>query len=107
MNFAHTEDRRMLADTLGRFVSEQYAIEARNRIAYGDEFDDGELLKWLRSYCRRLFSQQFKRSCLMDGPAVEPFSVSPRSGFRLPSDGMDSLYLAQLDALEKELGLGK
>ena len=77
------------------------------RIAYGDEFDDGELLKWLRSYCRRLFSQQFKRSCLMDGPAVEPFSVSPRSGFRLPSDGMDSLYLAQLDALEKELGLGK
>ncbi|PZU34839.1 MAG: pimeloyl-CoA dehydrogenase small subunit, partial [Acidovorax sp.] len=37
MNFAHTEDRRMLADTLGRFVSEQYAIEARNRIAYGDE----------------------------------------------------------------------
>lgn len=37
MNFAHTEDRRMLADTLGRFVSEQYAIEARNRIAYCDE----------------------------------------------------------------------
>jgi NAD+ synthase (glutamine-hydrolysing) len=75
------------------------------KIAYGDEFDDEELLKWLRSYCRRLFSQQFKRSCLMDGPAVEKFSVSPRTGFLIPSDGMDSLYMAQLDELERKLGL--
>lgn len=37
MNFTHTEDRRMLADTLNRFVSEQYGIEHRNQIAYGDE----------------------------------------------------------------------
>lgn len=75
------------------------------KLAYGDEFDDGELLKWLRSYCRRLFSQQFKRSCLMDGPAVEKFSVSPRTGFLIPSDGMDSLYMAELDELEKQLNV--
>lgn len=75
------------------------------KIAYGDEFNDEELIKWLKSYCRRLFSQQFKRSCLMDGPAVEPFSVSPRTGFLMPSDGMDSLYIAELKDLEKELGL--
>ena len=37
MNFEHTEDRRMLADSLNRFVSEQYAIEARNHVAYGEE----------------------------------------------------------------------
>ena len=75
------------------------------KIAYGDEFDDEELIKWLKSYCRRLFSQQFKRSCLMDGPAVEAFSVSPRCGFLIPSDGMDSVYLAQIEELERELGL--
>jgi len=74
-------------------------------IAYGDEFEDDELIKWLKSYCRRLFSQQFKRSCLMDGPNVESFSVSPRVGFLMPSDGMDSLYLKELEELEKELGL--
>lgn len=75
------------------------------KIAYGDEFDDKELIHWLKSYCRRLFSQQFKRSCLMDGPAVEKFSVSPRVGFRIPSDGMDTLYLKEVEDLEKELGL--
>jgi NAD+ synthase (glutamine-hydrolysing) len=75
------------------------------KIAYGDEFDDEELIKWLKSYCRRLFSQQFKRSCLMDGPAVEGFSVSPRNGFLLPSDGMDTLYLKELEELEHKLGL--
>lgn len=74
------------------------------KIAYRDEFDDKELLHWLKSYCRRLFSQQFKRSCLMDGPAVENFSVSPRVGFRIPSDGMDTLYLKEVEDLEKELG---
>jgi NAD+ synthase (glutamine-hydrolysing) len=75
------------------------------KIAYGDEFDDEELIKWLKSYCRRLFSQQFKRSCLMDGPAVEGFSVSPRNGFLIPSDGMDSLYIAEINELERSLGL--
>lgn len=73
------------------------------QIAYGDEFEDLELVKWLKSYCRRLFSQQFKRSCLMDGPNVEAFSVSPRIGFQMPSDGMDTLYLKELEELEKEL----
>jgi len=77
------------------------------QIAYHDEFNDEELIKWLKSYCRRLFSQQFKRSCLMDGPAVEAFSVSPRNGFLMPSDGMDSAYIAELLELEKELGLEK
>ena len=56
------------------------------KAAYGEQFTDKELLRWLTGYCRRLFSQQFKRSCLMDGPAVEDFSVSPRAGFLLPSD---------------------
>jgi len=71
------------------------------RQAYGAEFTDEELLRWLNSYCRRLFSQQFKRSCLMDGPAVEAFSVSPRDGFLIPSDAEAALFLQELEALGK------
>lgn len=68
-------------------------------IAYGDEFDHDTLKKWLRSYCRRLFSQQFKRSCLQDGPTLCGFSFSPRTGFLMPSDGSPDLYLSMVDSL--------
>ncbi len=73
------------------------------KIAYGEEFSDEELLRWLRSWCRRLFSQQFKRSCLMDGPSVGSFSVSPRTGFRMPSDAEAALFMNDLDLFEEEL----
>ena len=73
------------------------------KLAYGEQFTDEELIRWLRSYCKRLFSQQFKRSCLMDGPAAGSFSVSPRSGFLMPSDAENSLFMQDLDELEKSL----
>ena len=76
------------------------------RIAYGDNFSNEELLRWLRSWCSRLFSQQFKRSCLMDGPSVGTFSVSPRTGFRMPSDAEAALFLRDLDELEESFLLG-
>ena len=66
------------------------------KAAYGDEFSDEELLRWITSYCKRYFSQQFKRSCLMDGPAVEAFSVSPRTGFLIPSDAENTMFLSSL-----------
>ena len=69
------------------------------KAAYGDEFSDEELKRWLTSWCKRLFSQQFKRSCLMDGPAVQAFSVSPRTGFLIPSDGEAALFLADLETI--------
>lgn len=68
------------------------------KIAYSDEFTDEELTRWLRSWCRRLFSQQFKRSCIMDGPSVMHFSVSPRIGLHLPSDAEAAAFLADLDS---------
>ncbi len=68
-------------------------------IAYGDEFTHDELVMWLKSYCVRLCTQQFKRSCLMDGPAVENFSVSPRNGFLMPSDASTNLWLSELEGL--------
>ncbi|MCR5137334.1 MAG: NAD(+) synthase [Oscillospiraceae bacterium] len=69
------------------------------KLAYAGEFTDEELVRWLTSYCRRLFSQQFKRSCLMDGPAVETFSVSPRDGFLIPSDAESTLFLQDLESV--------
>lgn len=67
------------------------------KLVWHDEFSDEELVKWLTSYCKRFFSQQFKRSCLMDGPAVEAFSVSPRNGFLIPSDAENSLFLKSIE----------
>ena len=69
------------------------------KIAYAGEFTDEELKRWLTSWCKRLFSQQFKRSCLMDGPAVMDFTVSPRTGFLMPSDGEAALFLKDVETL--------
>ncbi len=69
------------------------------KLAYAGEFSDEEPKRWLTSWCKRLFSQQFKRSCLMDGPAVESFTVSPRTGFLMPSDGEAALFLKDLENL--------
>lgn len=66
---------------------------------YGDEYDHETLVKWLRSYYVRLFSQQFKRSCTADGPDVVGFTFSPRDGHRMPSDVSGSLWLDQMDTL--------
>lgn len=71
------------------------------KLAYSEQFTDEELVRWLTSYCKRLFSQQFKRSCLMDGPAVEAFTVSPRTGFLIPSDAESALFLKDLENIGK------
>ena len=66
--------------------------------SYASEFTPEELHHWLTSYCKRYFSQQFKRSCLMDGPAVESFSVSPRNGHLIPSDAENTMFLRNINA---------
>ena len=63
-------------------------------------YDDATIKKWLTTFMRRFFTQQFKRSCLQDGPTLNGFSFSPRTGFSMPSDGSDALYLATVDALK-------
>ena len=67
------------------------------QLAYCGKFSTEELSRWLTSYCKRLFSQQFKRSCLADGPAVNEFSVSPRNGFLMPSDAEWNLFIKELE----------
>ncbi len=67
--------------------------------ALGDSYDRDTLLKWLKNFYRRFFTQQFKRSCLPDGPQVGPLSVSPRGGLVMPSDALATLWQRELDEL--------
>ena len=68
-------------------------------LAFKGEFDHDTLVFWLRSYCRRFFVQQFKRSASADGPAVMGFTLSPRDGHKMPSDACNALWLAEVDTL--------
>lgn len=67
--------------------------------AFDGEFDDDTIKKWLKVFCRRFFNQQFKRSCLPDGPKVGSVSLSPRGDWRMPSDASSALWLKECDAL--------
>jgi NAD+ synthase (glutamine-hydrolysing) len=70
------------------------------RLAFRDRYDDRTLLHWLKNFYRRFFSQQFKRSCLPDGPKVGSVAVSPRGDLRMPSDASVRSWLEQAEALE-------
>jgi len=69
------------------------------RQAFGHRYDDATIRKWLRTFCRRFFAQQYKRSCLPDGPKVGSCSLSPRGDWRMPSDASASLWLKECDEL--------
>ena len=67
--------------------------------AWGGTYDRETILKWLKTFYRRFFTQQFKRSCLPDGPAVGSVSVSPRGGWQMPSDALRTLWQQELDEI--------
>lgn len=67
--------------------------------AFEGEYDAAVIHKWLRTFYRRFFSQQFKRSCLPDGPKVGSTAVSPRGDLRMPSDASVKIWLRQIDGL--------
>ena len=69
--------------------------------AFEGEFDDATILKWLRKFYWRFFSQQYKRSCVPDGPKVGSVAVSPRGDLRMPSDAVCSLWQEDLETIEK------
>lgn len=69
------------------------------RYALGEKYDDATILSWLKVFYRRYFAQQFKRSCLPDGPKVGSAAVSPRGDLRMPSDTCSALWLAELESL--------
>lgn len=69
--------------------------------AFKDVYDHETLLKWLKVFYRRFFNQQFKRSCLPDGPKVGSICVSPRGDLRMPSDAQSRIWLDDIDQLSE------
>ena len=67
--------------------------------AFAGEYDDETILKWLKTFYRRFFMQQFKRSCLPDGPKVGRVAVSPRGDLRMPSDASAALWMKELEQI--------
>lgn len=70
------------------------------RKAFGGVYDDSVILKWLKTFISRFFGQQFKRSCLPDGPKVGSVSLSPRGDWRMPSDAWKTMFLKDLENIE-------
>ena len=70
------------------------------KIAFDGVYDKETILKWLKTFYRRFFAQQFKRSCLPDGPKVGTVAVSPRGDLRMPSDAVASVWQRELETLD-------
>ncbi len=71
--------------------------------AFAGRYPDEVLLHWLQNFYRRFFAQQFKRSCLPDGPKIGSVTLSPRGDWRMPSDASAALWLAEVDQLKETM----
>ncbi len=69
------------------------------RHAFTGTYDDDVIRHWLKIFIRRFFNQQFKRSCLPDGPKVGSVCLSPRGDWRMPSDASAALWLSECESL--------
>lgn len=72
--------------------------------AFAQNYDSGTILKWLKTFYKRFFSQQFKRSCLPDGPKVGSVAVSPRGDLRMPSDADVRIWMDEAEKLSVNAG---
>ena len=70
------------------------------KIAFEGVYEDATILRWLENFYRRFFSQQFKRSCMPDGPKVGSVCLSPRGDWRMPSDASSKLWLEEIEAIK-------
>ena len=73
------------------------------KIAFKGEYSDEVIYKWLNTFYRRFFAQQFKRSCLPDGPKVGSVAVSPRGDLRMPSDAARRIWMDELESIRPEV----
>ena len=80
------------------FIKQTYSEKEERNMAVG-QYDDETIKKWLTTFCRRFFTQQFKRSCLPDGPKVGSVSLSPRGDWRMPSDASYSMWVKECEEL--------
>lgn len=70
------------------------------KIAFKGQYSDEVILKWLKNFYKRFFTQQFKRSCMPDGPKVGTVSLSPRGDWRMPSDASNAIWMKELENLQ-------
>ncbi|RHR28156.1 NAD(+) synthase [Clostridium sp. AF19-22AC] len=82
-----------------RFGYEPSKIFRLAEETFEGSYDKATILKWLEIFCRRFFSQQFKRSCLPDGPKVGTVALSPRGDWRMPSDACAAVWLNDLEQI--------
>ena len=68
-------------------------------LAFAGKYSEAEILKWLKLFYSRFFSQQFKRNCLPEGPKIGSINLSPRGGYKMPGDAEASLWLEELEWL--------
>lgn len=87
-----------------RFGAEPAKLYRIARSAFAGEYDDYTIYRWLRTFTWRFFAQQFKRSCLPDGPKVGSVAVSPRGDLRMPSDASVHEWIKQLDIIKETNG---
>lgn len=72
------------------------------KIAFAGSYDEATIYKWLKTFYRRFFSQQFKRSCIPDGPKVGTIALSPRGDLRMPSDASVNVWMQEIEGLERK-----
>lgn len=82
-----------------RFGSHPSKVYFLAQKAFAGIYDNATVKKWLYTFCRRFFQQQFKRSCLPDGPKVGSVSLSPRGDWRMPSDAVSRLWLEEIERI--------
>lgn len=82
-----------------RYGYEPSKIYRLAKKAFAGVYEDETILKWLKSFCRRFFTQQFKRSCMPDGPKVGTVGLSPRGDLRMPSDACMTIWMEDLEKL--------
>jgi NAD+ synthase (glutamine-hydrolysing) len=70
------------------------------KIAFDGTYDNDTIKKWLGTFFRRFFNQQFKRSCLPDGPKIGSVGLSPRGDLKMPSDAASALWLKEVEELQ-------
>lgn len=80
-----------------RFGYEPSKIYRIAKAAFAGEYDEETIYRWLRTFCWRFFGQQFKRSCLPDGPKVGTVALSPRGDWRMPSDACVDVWIRDLE----------
>lgn len=82
-----------------RFGMRPRKIYELAKLAFAGDFDDATILKWLKNFYRRFFTQQFKRNCIPDGVKIGSIALSPRGDWRMPSDAESALWLKECEEL--------